>query len=328
MFALFTHRSALIPFLARFAYYYSPVLLSMWAEAPGQHKGLRRRKSHGFGAGMCHTATENMTVGNLKSPVVPWWGSLDVPLDQTVHGQIGPLQLWIQRRSGLWRVSTLAGSNPLEGTATPLFPVADSSVDLAAEAIQVVSQGKGVAIRVNPAPADRPLVTRPDAPFVVPSGGEAVLFVGAPLWVQIRSIDSEVSLLDRPIYRPSDTWFGPTTDLGELCYSSKTSCRMRIEDVVIRPHRSVTAVTLRNDTREELCLDRLQIPVQALALYLAADGRLWTQDVLMVRNEVGEHADVSARKSAPAFALDPVQVVAARTEGPNHLVRAFRTLFA
>jgi hypothetical protein len=280
------------------------------------------------GARMCHTTPDGMTSTNLKSPVPPWWGDLDVPMHHTARGQIGPLQLWIQRRPSLWRVSKLAGEDPLHEVVRPFVSVADGPVDAEAEMMQVVLQDGGGGLRVSPASADRPLVTRPDAPFVVPAGREAVLFVGAPLWVQITSINPDVVLLDGPIYRPSDTWFGPPTAEGELCYSSKTYCRMQIQELPIRPHRSVTAVTFRNRTSEELCLDRLKLPVDTLALYLAADGRLWTQDVLMERNAVGEDAEVSVRRSAPKFALDPIQVVPARTPGLKSLARAFRILFS
>lgn len=66
--------------------------------------------------------------------------------------------------------------------------------------------------------------------------------------------------------RPSDTWFGPTTSEGEPCYASKTVCRLRVEDVPLRPHRCLTKVTLRNRADDSLSLDRLKLPVNALAL--------------------------------------------------------------
>jgi len=269
-----------------------------------------------------------MTTHTHPGPSPTWWGEIDVPMHTAAHGQIGPLKLWVQRRPDLWQISTISDKDPLLADVHRLAATTDLGPDDDADVTQIALQDQSTVIRLSPASANRALVTRPAAPFVVPAGGRARLFVGAPLWLQVRH-GAQAALLDCPIHRPSDTWFGPPTNAGELCYSSKTHCRMRIEEVPIRPHRSVTAVTVLNRTDEELRLDRLKIPVQALAIYHAADGRLWTQDVMMQRNEVGEHAEVSVRRAEPTLALEPTLVAPARVVGSsNAVVRAFSTLFS
>src|SRR5690625_5517561 len=65
----------------------------------------------------------------------------------------------------------------------------------------------------------------------------------------------------------SDTWFGPNTQMGTLCYASKTYTRSSRQEVTPRPHRAVTPVTVRNQSEELLSIDKLSIPVPHLALY-------------------------------------------------------------
>ncbi len=134
-----------------------------------------------------------------------------------------------------------------------------------------------------------------------------------------------VLVRDVPIVRPSDTWFGPMIGEGELCYAARTSCRLDPSRIQVRPFRATTAVTLRNEMETNLTIDRLKLPVQELALYAAEDGRLWTQDAVLTREEGEEFAHFAATKGTPKYATGgPLGVP--REAAANPIIRAFGSL--
>ena len=92
--------------------------------------------------------------------------------------------------------------------------------------------------------------------------------------------------------RPSDTWFGPSTLEGELCYESKTAVRFNLDNVPRRPHRAISVVRIRNRTDTQLSLERLKIPLPNLSLFGTEDGQLWTESITLERDEDGENATV------------------------------------
>ncbi|MEX2503116.1 MAG: hypothetical protein WD336_12130, partial [Trueperaceae bacterium] len=135
---------------------------------------------------------------------------------------------------------------------------------------------------------DRAVIVRPADPLTVPAGESVVLYVSTPLWLAIATHGPRHVLLEVPCYRPSDTWFGPSTREGDLAYASRTTARLDLADLPTRPHRAITPVQVTNRARDPLLIDRLRVPVEHLPLYGGARG-LWTPRVRLVRG--GEHND-------------------------------------
>jgi len=266
----------------------------------------------------------------LSSPVgAEWWGEVDIPMGETMRWQVGPLCLWVQRLPGEWRVAQTQLEDPLHALVEAKRSVTAEDIDENAYVERFGVRGDSTVFRISPQLADRPVVSRPDRPFHLPAGEEAVLFVGSPLWILMSTESPRRALMDTPVFRPSDTWFGPTNHDGELCYASRTFCRLRIEEVPLRPNRCVTAVTVRNHADDDLPLDRLKLPVDALALYRGDDGRLWTQDLHLDRHEDKEHARLTISKKNPALASRPRCLGTARVPTQvNVMTRAFSTLFS
>jgi hypothetical protein len=149
------------------------------------------------------------------------------------------------------------------------------------------------------------------------------------LWVSVSTEEPCHILIDMPIFRPSDTWFGPTNNDGELCYASRTFCRLRIEDVPFRPHRCVSAVKVRNLGDTDLPLERLKLPVNTLAVHIGDDNRLWTQDVILERREGMEYAQLTISEEPPALTMNPRLLAKARTSQEGSVMtRAFSTLLS
>jgi hypothetical protein len=82
-------------------------------------------------------------------------------------------------------------------------------------------------------------------PLYVPPAEIATIFVRSPLWLRIEVGDALIALQEVPMLRPSDTWFGPTTMEGELCYASQTYARLNLEKLPIGPHHAGTQVTIQ-----------------------------------------------------------------------------------
>jgi hypothetical protein len=148
------------------------------------------------------------------------------------------------------------------------------------------------------------------------------------LWLQIEVGDDLIPLLEIPILRPSDTWFGPTTMEGELCYASRTNARLHLENAPIGPHHAVTQVSIQNRAGTQLLVEHLKLPVPYLTLFEASDGLLWTQGVTMTRSRDTDMADFQIEQSPPKRAGVVKRLSQARqTTSIKTAIYAFGALF-
>jgi len=178
-----------------------------------------------------------------------WWETGRFPVGTAGRWRIGPLELWIQRLEGEWRIASEQGDDPLDDALEREVPCVIDGVLDRESTERYASNSKTEVIRLAAALADRSVVTRSDKPLHVPPGEEISVFVSSPLWVRIEAGEPGKLLRELPVFRPSDTWFGPNTREGELCYASRTHHRLRLEQIPARPHRAVTSVLVRNRLR-------------------------------------------------------------------------------
>lgn len=261
---------------------------------------------------------------------VGWWGRFSVNEEQTIQWQIGPLKLAVQRLLNEWQIAyerdeTLAEEAngwQLDQTAPDVNTLGYAHTE------RYTFDQTSPILWVLPALADRPVVTRPLNPFYIASGEKTVVFVTSPLWVSIAVDDPPKKLQEMPIRRPSDTWFGPSTMEGELCYASRTHGRLNFDNVPLQPHRAITQVTISNRAISQLLVERLSLPVPFLSLFESPDGLLWTQAVTMVHTRETGMATFDVEKSPPAQASQVKLVSEPRQiPGQNMVIRAFGVLF-
>lgn len=257
-----------------------------------------------------------------------WWGEYTFSDGQALRWRIGPLSIHIQRLSREWRVGyqrTNSADDPVVAVerARPADPAAIPEVQH-----RFVYRRTTDTLWLTPALADRSVVARPVSPFYVPPGEEAVLFVSSPLWVHIAANYNRQLLESVPIVRPSDTWFGPSTREGELCYASTTHCRLSLEELPIRPHRAVTPVQIINRATESLLIERINLPVIYLSLYSAEPGQLWTDMVTITREALDENASLRLHKRPPPQASEATLVCEPQLHADKGILsRAFTALF-
>jgi hypothetical protein len=130
------------------------------------------------------------------------------------------------------------------------------------------------------------------------------------------------------VQRLSDTWFGPSTREGELCYAARTHARNHLEQVPRRPHRAVTPVKVRNEAATLLPIEKLSLPVPMLSVYGDPQGGLWSEEVHLTRAADSDMASLRVVPGRPTFVTTADRLSGPRTEpGRGGLVRAFTDLF-
>ena len=255
-----------------------------------------------------------------------WWGDFELDVGQCSFWQVGPLCLWIERLADEWRITSSRMGDPLDPTvviASGDSPPPDTDAD-------VMRFGAPLAhsrLTLEPALSDRAVVIRPDTPLFLLPGEEVRLHVGTPVWVRIAVGPSRRKLVEIPTFRLSDTFFGPNTREGELCYASRTRARLQLADVPKRRTRAATQLLVENKASVALALARLKIPVPRLSLYSDAADTLWTSTMHVVREADGQIARLELGDGPPPEAGDVTPVAPPRQiPESNLLARAVSAL--
>jgi len=263
---------------------------------------------------------------------IPWWGS--VPLDPYTGGKwhLGPSTLWVYRASHDWRIVHRPSTDPV--TADPMaqrsnviapLPEDEMAAVLEAEDSDLVTHRYGVrdtdeTIALRPTLADRPVVARPEHAISVLPKESVTLFLSTPLWARIELVESDRVLQETPSHRMSDTWFGSSTHTGELCYATRMTGRLRLDQIPVRLHRALTPLQVRNRASEPLSLERVQLPAPHLALYETTDDGLWTEAVTMIRREGEPGADIRIAEGPPSDARGATRIQDPRVTSKQGLI--------
>ncbi len=182
-------------------------------------------------------------------------------------------------------------------------------------------------ITLEPAMADRNVVVRPMQPIRIPDGQEITLYLSTPLWLRCLCSETNTQLLDIPTEILSDTWFGPNTREGEICYANASHARMSLANVPVRPERLISPVGIHNKGGDDLIIERLNVPIPSLSIY-DTGASLWTQDIHITRVHKLEVAEIEFTNTAPSEYSDAKLISPARqTKDENLMVRALGLLF-
>ena len=266
-------------------------------------------------------------MNETPTPAISWAGEYRLAAGDCASWQIGPFKLWASMLSSEIRLAFDRGSDPLDST---LVVSASNATSEPPEGSKVrrfgFSQPPG-SIELVPCLADRPIVVSPGDPLILPPHEQTTLFISTPLWVMVMAGKGTSPLLDQPTHRVTDTWFGPSTMEGELCYATRTNARMNLENLPVRPHRVISTVEIRNEAKSDLSIEKLRIPAQQMSVYATGAGHFWTESVTLDRKEEGETAAVRLGKGPPQQAPAANPVGGPRTQLPRGvLTRAFAGL--
>jgi hypothetical protein len=256
-----------------------------------------------------------------------WFGQFELPENTTGHWQIGPYRLWLQRNPNEIKVASFHGDDPHETRVRVDIP-AENDDPLPEVEVRRFGFDRSVrAVTIAPALADRAVVVSPQEPLHLPPRERVTLYISTPIWVQVSVEDARAPLVDEPTLRPTDTWFGPSTMKGELCYATKTAARLTRENLPVRPYRVVSEVDIRNRSNGTLTVEHLRIPFVHLSVYVASTGDLWTEPVTFDHVEEENMASVRLGSGPPAEAAGAVQIAGPRSPmDAGLLIRTFGRL--
>ncbi len=255
----------------------------------------------------------------------------------------GPIVVWVERRRNDWRVFSAASEGDEDHVARPVPGSADDLPDSDPLVRFCFADAPGRLV-VSVAQADRPVVVRPATPLSISPSERVTLYVSTPVWMVLaveRAVprrrngrgpetpqDETQQLIELPLERPSDTWFGPNTRMGELCYATRTSGHLQRDAVPHRAHLAITPVTIENKATDPLQVERLLVPIPQLGVYVDTGGALWTNAVRLSRESNGDLAAVRLETGVPMAARGASERLAKpRTVAPaSSMVRAFSRL--
>ncbi len=155
---------------------------------------------------------------------------------------------------------------------------------------------------------ERAVVSRPDTPLEIPKGEAADFFCGIPLRIEVRvgDVDNSIPLATVATRELSKTWFG-TPQVGEAAFASKTGAVLDHRQLRPRGFRAVCPVSIRNDTRETLLVERICLRVIHLSLFEGAEY-LWTNVVRITKSSVSDPSRVVYGTGAPEQETTAVRV--------------------
>lgn len=256
-----------------------------------------------------------------------WWQPKPLALDECWQYTIGPVTLYVKRYLQEWQLSFQHQERPDNN-----YTVISQSAPELPEQLpfqRFIFRHTPTTLRLTPTLLERPVVIKTRQPVNIPAGEQNVFYISSPVCIQVSLEQPDTPLLEIPAQRLSDTWFGTTTQQGELCYADKTHARHSLAEIPARPHRAVTAVTIENRSDKMLTIDKISIPLPYLALYGRSDGTLWTDPITLQHESHGSLARFKIGKALPVGLSSADLLTAARELPDKHsLVRAFTGIFS
>ncbi len=243
------------------------------------------------------------TADSHRTPASPWWTPVRVARDRGVRLRLGPLTLSLHHASGEWLLATRrAEENAEEAESGAEVTALDTAPEHTGGSRYVYRSPEGLVTFI-PRLADRPVVIRPRQPVSVLPGEEITFYVSTPVWVGIAIGEPPGTVLQElPVQILSDTWFGPSTYEGVLCYAARTHARHHLEEVPLRFHRAVTPVRIQNRAASTLAVEKLSLPAPLLSVYGKQSGSLWTDTMHLTRSADGDSVALRVESVAPAGA--------------------------
>lgn len=259
-------------------------------------------------------------------PLANWWQPRRLSEQGCWHLGIGPLSIYLERTQGEWLVGQQRHPD-----SELLHQVVQQPLEARPDDItfqRYVFRKAPLDFCLQPRLMDRAVVVKTRQPVFIPPGESINFYISTPLCVRLL-LGNQVQLQEWPVLRLSDTWFGPSTRIGELCYAAKTHARHSLDEVPLRPHRAVTPLTISNQDKSILSIDKVSLPVPLLSLFERSDHTLWTEAVTLVHQAEQPLAKFKIERKLPLGIQASQRISEPREQvEKNALVRAFAGIFS
>ncbi|MEJ2742223.1 MAG: hypothetical protein P8176_07000 [Gammaproteobacteria bacterium] len=220
--------------------------------------------------------TQLVSVGR-DVPAVKWWGDVKLALGETLQKTLGEVGFYVQRQEREWLISRWMETDLCVDRKSTREKNAAKRED-----VRFVISSADTTLSLSPALADRSVVSRPVVPVTLLPRASGDFYVSTPLWISITSGTRKIKLMDFPTIRPSDTWFGPNTRMGELCYMSRTDAFASLDCLPVQADRVITPVRIINESNESLNVSHIKLAVPHLSVFSDTKMRLWTERAVLV----------------------------------------------
>lgn len=237
---------------------------------------------------------------------------------------LGDLMLFIQRNKNELLIAFEHQNKDSISLLKPLAVVKSLPKNVPLQERIYLGEEEDVALQLQL--ADKPYQVKADTPIKIGPKGRLVLYVSTPLWVQVKSLESQAVIREYPAVIPRLSWVGSNTTEGSLCYSTKTAAPSDFLKVNRHAHRAVTALEIINDSSHSLVIERLSLPVNILNLFLSPKLGYWTESVrFRFDSSIGETTVVTSQKP-PEEIGDCKKVTTARNSGKSSRFRTAMNL--
>ena len=262
-----------------------------------------------------------------RTPIPQWWGTYSLEEGQAGRWKLGPATAIVYRLHYEWRVTHQLGDDAFDDSIEIEVPFTTEPPGTDISVRRYMFRETTPELTITPKLADRPVIIRPENPFAIQANEEINLYVTTPLWMSISASQMGQPLREVPSIRIADTWFGSSTIRGELCYASRMTAQLELNELLRLSYRALTPLRIRNRDDKPLLLERLKLPVQYLALYSDQDNSLWTQAILLEQHR--GNTRLTVRRGAPnEVRQTATRVSSSRSQPPRGLIlRAFEHFF-
>ncbi|MDU0355212.1 hypothetical protein RS130_16060 [Paraglaciecola aquimarina] len=258
-----------------------------------------------------------------------WWGDINFKVDQIKAWRIGERKICVQRKPSEWLVWDQHTS---EENFEPLVLEESSNEQSLSDVVPkryLLNKTLG-SLNVAPLLANRSVIVRPSSTLNVLPGEKVELFVSSPMWLAFYSHVNSSPISDIPFWQPSDSWFGPSTMVGELCYSKYTEAKVNLTNIQKRSHRAITTISISNEHDELLVIDRISLPLPFLNLYVDSSEQFWTDKICLIHHLDGDRPSFRIDKLMKNNAQSALELVSmAREKTDEHtFMRSIKSLVA
>ena len=219
------------------------------------------------------------------------------------HLRFGPLELYVEKNEKEIQFKWTSSNDWLDSSFHFEYPFKGHLPENLLQHKRFAYSKDFATIQVVPCLGEKPFVARPQTTLMVLPGHKAKIFLSTPM--SVRILGEEV-IEEIPVFERSQTWFGDSPTHGELCFFTNIYAALREEDLPFRPHRAMTHVNIENRSNKAIPVDRLKIPVPALALFQRDSGRYVTSSLDVRCDSKGIVRDLRIRPPSGLSSLLPI----------------------
>jgi len=247
------------------------------------------------------------------------WEKYQFSEGQALFWHLGPLELFIKASPHDWRIFYKHDLDPLL-IHEEFNPNADLPENTNTYQIErYVTADPYSSLQLSPLLSDIPVVARPELTLKVPPKESTIIYVSTPLWIK-ATYDKNHPLFELPVFRLSDTWFGPNPTDGELCYSIKTAARINLSELPVRTYRAITEVRIINKSSQTMTVDRVKIPLQYFSLFKNNQTNLFYTDNLIFEKDKDEEFQARILPASKQEAGKNIKIAPPRVSLKDNLI--------